>query len=132
MNPNSRTRRRQLQTDMYLLCLSASQTLNKEAKLPKIQAIINSEPKKIELIDRLNEIIEKIGNAKNVSTCIEDGLILSLEKIEEEAKMYDFKEIVKMANLAIGKRILNIELERKRTEIQNVPYALTQKIQKKR
>lgn len=31
--------------------------------------------------------------------------------------MYDFKEIVKMANLAIGKRILNIELERKRTEI---------------
>lgn len=24
MNPNSRTRRRQLQTDMYLLCLSAS------------------------------------------------------------------------------------------------------------
>lgn len=32
-----------------------------------------------------------------------------------------------MVNLAIGKRILNLELERKRTEIENVDFMLCRK-----
>lgn len=45
-----------------------------------------------------------------------DGILERLQVIAKEATKYDLKEIEKLCKLAIGKRILNIELKKKKDE----------------
>lgn len=51
-----------------------------------------------------------------------DSTLDRLQVIAKEAGRYELKEIEKLCKLAIGKRILNIELKRKKEEHNSVSY----------
>ena len=53
-----------------------------------------------------------------------DLVMEHLEFIIKEAEKHSMREIVKMGELAVGKRILNLELTRRRAEVQKVPPSL--------
>lgn len=55
-----------------------------------------------------------------------------MQTISKEALKYDLKEIEKLCKLAIGKRILNIELKKKKDEHNSVYLVVILEASKKR
>jgi hypothetical protein len=55
---------------------------------------------------------------------LKDITLKRLQMIYKEANKLEIKEIEKLSRLAIGKRILNIELKRRKDEHNAVPHLL--------
>jgi primosomal protein N'' len=75
-----------------------------------------------ELENELKHLDEIDDDDFNNSTdpYLSDHILDRLQTIAKESARYDLKEIEKLCKLAIGKRILNIELKKKKDEHNSV------------